>query len=66
MGLKLVALIAQAETGDLEQISAPVCLYSQWCQLLLGNTNDDVIETVATMHRDMKVQGEIYVCLCTE
>uniref|UniRef100_A0A1B6C8A5 RING-type E3 ubiquitin transferase n=2 Tax=Clastoptera arizonana TaxID=38151 RepID=A0A1B6C8A5_9HEMI len=54
MGLKVAALIAQAETGDLEPSTVPVCLYSQWCQLLLENTNEDTIETVATLHRDMK------------
>lgn len=59
---KLVALIAQAESGDLEPESPPVCLYTQLCQLLLNNISQESLETVIRLHRDMRV-STIYIIL---
>lgn len=53
---KLVALIAQAESGDLEPESPPICLYTQLCQLLLNNVSQESLETVIRLHRDMRVR----------
>lgn len=53
--LKLVALMAQAETGDFEPVCPPLSFYTQWCQYLVDCINDETLEKVATLHSAMKV-----------
>lgn len=53
MAVKLIALIAQAENGDLEPCSPPLCLYSQWCQVLMEGNTEETLEKVATCHKDI-------------
>lgn len=55
---KLVALIAQAETGDLEPESPPLYLYTQWCQLLLDSAVDGSLEPVVHLHKDIRVRDK--------
>lgn len=58
---RLVALIAQADTGDYDSLSPPNALYSQCCQIQTAESCEsrpqDFLHRIVQQHKEIKVCG---------